>query len=188
MEYLVDIIDSVAWPAGIIWLGYLFKNEIRKLFERVSRLKYGGIEATFKEQIVETAKKAESLSAEINTSVDEESDLPNPSGEKYDQLLRISTISSRAALAEAWFHAENALKEAAERVDIQPRRNMSDVLDKLVKEKQINEDVRSVFHDLRKIRNVAFHDPAFEPDSKSVERYLWFAILLSLSFQKVTQG
>ncbi len=51
MEYLIALIDSLAWPAALVWIGYLFREEVHSLFGRVSKLKYKDIEAKFERKL-----------------------------------------------------------------------------------------------------------------------------------------
>lgn len=53
MEHLIALIDSLVWPVALVWIGYLFRKEVRGLIGRVSQLKYKGAEAHF-EKVINT--------------------------------------------------------------------------------------------------------------------------------------
>jgi hypothetical protein len=51
MEYVVELVKALAWPVVVIWLGYIFRSELRQLFGRVSTLKYGDAVASFEQSL-----------------------------------------------------------------------------------------------------------------------------------------
>jgi hypothetical protein len=51
MEIIAKIIDSLAWPVVVIWLGYLFRGEIRILFGRISQLTYKDLQLNLKKNL-----------------------------------------------------------------------------------------------------------------------------------------
>ncbi|MCH7499022.1 MAG: hypothetical protein IH886_03295 [Nitrospinae bacterium] len=186
MEYIIAIIDSVAWPVAVVWLGYLFRQEIRGLFDRVSHLKYKDLEAKFEKQLVEAEEEAKSLPAEVRPPEHEEPVYPVPYNDKYEQLLRISEESPRAALLEAWIEVESALFEAAERADIKAMmRHPNHVLNRLIKDGHVAKTVYPLFDSLRKMRNEAAHLNNFVPKLDLVKRYLELSIELSHTFHNL---
>lgn len=39
MEHFVEIVKALAWPIAVIWIGYIFRSEVRQLLGRVSSFK-----------------------------------------------------------------------------------------------------------------------------------------------------
>ena len=60
MDYFVEIIKAITWPASIIWLGYIFRKEVRLLLGRLSSVKYGEVEAW---TLIETAAVKKGLTS-----------------------------------------------------------------------------------------------------------------------------
>lgn len=188
MEYVVHIIDSIAWPAAVIWLGYLFRSDLRKLLGRVTSLKYKDVEASFEKELAaaeEEARKALPKKEKPLSLADEEPVYPPPYDERYERLLRIADESPRAALLEAWVEVEASLSEAAERNGIQNTRRISPrkVVLELINTGGYAKTLLPFFEDLRGLRNEAAHAPHFVPTSKQTRRYLQMAIELALTLQ-----
>lgn len=47
MELIVSLGVAVAWPAAVVWVAIIFKNEIRLFLSRISQLKYKDLESSF---------------------------------------------------------------------------------------------------------------------------------------------
>ena len=188
MEHFVNLVDAIAWPAAAIWLGYIFRGEIRKLLGRVSALKYKDLEASFEKELAAAETEAQKVlpPKPPNNSISDEPVYPNPYDERYEQLLRISDESPRAALLEAWVEVEAALMESAEEYmsgsarRVLPRKLMIE----LINNGKYPKTVLPLFEDLRRLRNEAAHTPEFEPTSRQTRRYLQMAIELSLTFRQ----
>ncbi len=187
MEHLVNLIDAIAWPGAAVWLGYIFRAEIRKLLERVSGFKYRDFEAKFDRELAVVEEKAKIAIPEstARSVLDEEPVYPAPYDLRYEQLLRISEESPRAALLEAWVEVESALNEAAERFKIKNTRGVPPqrVVIGLIETGQYAKTVLPLFDDLRKLRNEAAHAHYFVPNKKQFKRYLQIAIEMALTFR-----
>ena len=61
MEHFVEIIKAIAWPIAIVWLGYVFRSEVRQLLGRMSSLKYKDMEANFDKQLAKAESEAKSI-------------------------------------------------------------------------------------------------------------------------------
>ena len=51
MEHLIKLIEALAWPVAVLILAFGFRNELRKMFNRISKLKYKELEATFDKEL-----------------------------------------------------------------------------------------------------------------------------------------
>lgn len=188
MENIIKIIDALAWPAAIIWLGYLFRSEIRQLLGRVSRLTYKGLEAKFEKDLAKVEAEARKTlpKAESTSHISEEPIYPSPYDEKYEQLLRISEQSPRAALLEAWIEVETVLNRVASGhgYPIFTKTQYRQVLEMLINKEKFPKTILPLFNDLRILRNEAVHVPEFIPKKSSTKRYLQLAVELALTFEK----
>lgn len=188
MEHVVNIIDALAWPAAVVWLGYLFRSDLRKLLGRVTSLKYKDVEASFEKELAaaeEEARKALPNKEKPSSLADEEPVYPSPYDERYERLLRIAEESPRAALLEGWVEVEASLSEAAERNGVQNSRRTSPrkVVLELINTGGYANTLLPFFEDLRGLRNEAAHASHFVPTSKQTRRYLQMAIELALTLQ-----
>jgi hypothetical protein len=187
VEALVRLIEAIAWPAAVIWLGYLFRTEIRSLFGRVSQLKYKDLEAKFEREIAEAEKEVRALTSERGVLADQEPVYPKPYDEKHSQLLRIAEESPRAALIEAWIEVEMSLSEAAVHFGLpsSPRAPHTKLIHQLIEKGHLAKTVLPLFDSLRNMRNEAVHTRDFVPGKEIVRRYLEIAIELALTFRKL---
>lgn len=188
IDAITSLVDSLAWPLAIVWLGYVFRSEIRALLGRVSQLKYKDLEAQFEKELSAVEADArEALPVTQQRALDDEAPTyPPPYDERYSQLLRIAEASPRAALLEAWFEVEAAVAEAAERFQIPVfkgyRPSRKNVID-LIKTGRYDKSVLQVFEDMRQLRNEAAHVPEFQPTGRQIRRYIEVVIDLALTFR-----
>jgi hypothetical protein len=101
MEHFVEIVKALAWPIAAIWIGYIFRSEVRQLLGRVSSFKYKNVEASFEKILVQAEKSANNIEKPKLKETDLELS-------QKEQLLRIAEVSPRAAIVEAWTIIETA--------------------------------------------------------------------------------
>jgi hypothetical protein len=170
MEYLVEIIKSLAWPIAAVWLGYIFKGEIRKLLGRVSSLKYKDMEASFEKELADAEIKASKLT---QPSLQESTEALS----QTDQLLRIAEVSPRAAIVEAWTLIETAaLKNGLTSGSAMQRTNPKMIVNYLANIGRFSNESLELIEQLRKLRNRASHMPDFTISQSEAERYLDLAV------------
>ena len=51
LEFVASLVESLAWPAVVGYCVYILRAPAGKLLERVSKLKYGELEAEFQERL-----------------------------------------------------------------------------------------------------------------------------------------
>ncbi len=187
IDAVTSLVDSLAWPFAAVWIGYLFRSEIRILLGRVSHLKYKDLEAKFELELNEIEAEARKvmLSTQRRATEDEEPIYPPPYDDRYAQLLRIAEESPRVALLEAWVDVEAALSEAAERFKIytHPHQMSSKTIISLINTGRYAKTVLPLFDSLRGLRNEAAHTPQFQPTTRQIRRYIQIAIELALTFK-----
>jgi hypothetical protein len=118
VEYLIRLLQVVAWPVTVFVLAVMFRQELARLGMRVSSLKYREFEARFDRELRAVNDEAKSLQA---GQIDASAQSAEPS--EYDRLIRIAEVSPRAAISEAWRSVELAAANAARvaGVDAPPR-------------------------------------------------------------------
>jgi len=170
MEHLVEIIKAIAWPASIIWLGYIFRNEVRQLLGRVSSFKYKDVEANFEKDLSEAENSAKTLET-TNTERSEET------LSQQDQLLRIAEVSPRAAIVEAWTLIETAaIRSGLVHGTAMKRTSPKMILEVLSNSGKLSSESILLIENLRRIRNRATHMPDFAITQSEAERYLGLAV------------
>ncbi len=174
MEHFVELVKALAWPIAVVWLGFLFRSELRLLLGRMEKFKYKDAEAHFEIGL----RKAEESAKDIpEVNVINDSSLSN----QHNQLLRISEISPRAAVVEAWTLVEKAtihskLMGETPVARISPKM----VSEQLRKSGLVSEKTIEFVENLRDVRNQATHMPDFAISQEEAERYLELAVRVSM--------
>lgn len=170
MEHIVEIIKAIAWPVAAVWLGYIFKGEIKKLLERVSSLKYKDMEASFEKGLAKAEDKAKDVQV---PQIDEtQEDLS-----QKEQLFRIAEVSPRAAVVEAWTLVETAaVKNGLTSGSAIQRINPKMIVNYLANIGQLSNKSLELIEQLRQLRNRATHMPNFTITQREAERYLDLAV------------
>ncbi len=173
MEYFVEIIKALAWPIAVIWISFIFRAEVRVLLDRVSSLKYKGVEANFGKFL----EKAESEAKNIQSPI-KRGDL-EAENSQVEQLLRISEVSPRASVVEAWTLVEAAAMKNGLVTFIgntMKRTSPKMILDHLAASGKFSTESLALLGELRIIRNKATHLPDFAVTQSDAERYLELAV------------
>ena len=98
LEFIVALIDSLAWPLAVVVLFVLFRGQIVALLSLLRRIKYGDLDVYFSEQLEEVESQVQSI----------------PTGNHVpavdDRIREIASISPRVAIIESWLTVEAAVK------------------------------------------------------------------------------
>lgn len=167
MDYLVKIIDSIAWPIAAIWLGYIFKSELKSLLARMSKFKYGEIEAQFEQ--IKTELENISIEAQPILKVNK----INEHNKRYEYLMSLAESSPRAAILETWIQIESELLSLCKRANFTPSnpKNTLTLIHDMVKEDILPSNIFPLIYKLRKLRNEAAHLPEFVFDEASKKSF-----------------
>ncbi|MEZ8286671.1 DUF4145 domain-containing protein [Vibrio sp. 10N.261.51.A1] len=173
MEHIVEIIKALAWPVAFVWLGYLFRNEVRSLMGRLTALKHGDTEISFNRGLEQVEQKASEI---VQPKEPVHESTPEELSQK-EQLYRLAEISPRAAIVEAWTLIETAaVKSDLTTGTAFKRTNPKLILDHLANTGHFSPNSIEVINSLRQLRNRASHMPDFAITQEEAERYLDLAI------------
>jgi len=175
IEFTSSLISSLVWPATVFSLAIFFRNELRKLLARVTRLKHGESEAEFARHVEEAADRVEMMSG---------GSLNGLNTDEAKRIFSILNIDSRAALIAAWVEFEGTARVAlyGSTSEEQPRTKPAPYVIEKLKEKGIlkPEDV-DFLRLVRQLRNIALHHHEAEIDSTTA--YKAIAALLQLAWE-----
>ena len=174
MEHFVELVRIVSWPITTLWLGFLFRAELRQLLARVSHLKYKDAEATFGRELAQAEFKA----ATIEASSDPQPALPVEASQ-VEQLRRIADVSPRAAIMEAWILVETSTFGSGAVSPAFPTSSPTPVIRELMAAGKLPKDTEQLLRQLRELRNKAAHLPDFVVAQDEAERYLELAVKVS---------
>jgi hypothetical protein len=179
MDTIVGLIDALAWPVAAVCIANLFKAEFRFLLMRITSLKYKDAEAKFEQGVEELAKERP---AEAATLI-ERGNAVGGVGKRQGELLRISEVSPRAAIMEAWIDVEHALAQAAMQQGFGDRGRalLPSAARQVLEKNELTRGLTNWYEHLRRLRNEAAHAEAFNPSPDSVQQYLEYAQQLVLA-------
>lgn len=149
LQFLSSIVESLAWPAAVVWLAFLLRAPLAKLIPRVRGVKYGDLHVDIAEQI-EAAK--EQVDAKNET----------PAGESAEPPLSFKSLAladPRAAVLSAWLPVEIELNKLATKNGVDLRLGMPAIrqLQKLQDIGVLDKFMVQTLVNLRRIRNTAVH-------------------------------
>ena len=169
MENLVKLIEALAWPIAILILAFGFRTELRNVLNRISKLKYKELEATFDKELSQVENRTK-----LYVQPEERFFAETPAEKSgYAQLLRISEVSPRAAVTEAWRKLESTIDQLAAGMDMDTKRPMSGVkaIRSLIQNEQVGPSLLEDYNRLRKLRNQVAHADEFDISQTEAERY-----------------
>lgn len=174
MEIFVRLVETLIWPITVFVLAIMFKTELKKIFTRLSNLKYKDLELKFGKELENVEQKILEIKVtspkEISRTIEAEIEDENI----FARLIKIAELSPRAAITAAWFELENAFVTVARKNKIEVKRptNITSLVHEMKNKKYIDESSLSIFEDLRRLRNEAAHAPDFALTQKEAEKYI----------------
>lgn len=142
---------------------YILRNPAGKLLERISKFKYRGLEAEFRE-VLDDIKPIEARVSDRTTF-----DRPESASIALEDLAE---VSPRAVVMEAWILVEKATAKFCEANGL-PSRVSYQGLFRLSEEKNLDiAHLQTAYQELRLLRNKAAHAPDFEIKPSTAKEYL----------------
>ena len=179
MSTIVELVSALVWPGVTVWFIKKYGDDVKSLILRLSRIKMGGAEAEFAENLV--VAEALAVDTPVVNIKDAVHDEDTEFSRRLSALQRIADVSPRAAIMESWLLIEEAAGKAGfvQGATI-PRINIPLFLDWLVREHRIDKNTAKLVEKMRHLRNSAAHLKDFELTRDEAERYLKLATRLSL--------
>ena len=182
LEFIASIIDSLAWPASLFGVIFLFRARVAELIPFIGKLKYKEFELEFRESMRELGAEAKALEGE---GAEEPPEDPSVA----DQLYALAELSPRAAILEAWLnvesHAAMALRSRGIATDEELRKLAPMRLARLIESTTaLNDEELKIFHKLRELRNQAVHLGDPDLSAHDVAEYIDLSFFLMRQFRK----
>ncbi|MEZ9884821.1 hypothetical protein AB4374_13210 [Vibrio splendidus] len=178
LEFVASIIDSLAWPATVLLCIFILKEPMGNLLGRVSKFKYGEIEAEFQERLEKL------VSFEQNEEVKVGDDTVDGSVALED----LAETSPRAAVLEAWLKVEKATRAFCIAKGF-PHNMSHQGLFKLARERNLDIDAFQTAHqELRLLRNKAVHATDLDITTATARQYIKNANFLADEFRMRANG
>jgi len=172
LELFASLVNSLAWPVTVVCCVYILRAPAGKLIERVTKLKYGELEAEFQERL----NKIEQISEDDTKGIKQEQNVTSIA------LEDLSEVSPRAAVLEAWIIVEKATSVFCE-VNGLPSNVSYQGLFRLAKEKGLDiEAFQTAYQELRLLRNKAVHATDSDITPATAKQYVKTANFIAAEF------
>jgi hypothetical protein len=171
LTFFSKLIESLAWPAIVVWLIWYLKEHLPALARSLRKVKFSGIEMEFE-------KQAEKLAAETQSAIPAEPPLEDP---ETARLKQIADISPRAAIVEAWVRVETNAAEVVRRAggNVSSAPGPLQLLNSLKQLGVLTPPQVSAFNHLRELRNMAVHGTDMEVSAEAVSHYIVSAVAMA---------
>lgn len=174
LTFTAETIKALAWPTAAVLVALMVRKPVIELLPFLRRLKYKEIELEFSKELAQL--KSELGASESTISQKPQSPALSASN---NRLLNIASISTSAAILEAWSELESASIAVASSFWNQPPsdafKNYPRLGDYLLQCKVIDEKQLAVFNKLRELRNKAAHAINLNLSEKEARTYIELA-------------
>lgn len=155
-QFFAGIVGSLAWPAAVVIVVCIFKDQLRLLTGRIRRVGAGGWNVELSEKVEEAVDAGKLVQAEKGIVAPDVIGL-DPT------LLQLAKSFPEAALIQSFKELEALILEIRGRLpDGRPYRNLYEVMKVLEKSQFIPSSAVALFQSLREARNAAAHGNAEE--------------------------
>lgn len=172
LTFIAEMTKALAWPLAVSVGVFVLRKPLLGLFPFLEELKYKGFSLRFHRQVAEAKEKVEE--GRVPQA------LPPPAASEKETLLRVASLSPRAAVMSAWSYLETSLLDisvAKGQIDSSNRfRGHSRIGHAMLDLKVFDEIDLKLFHELRNLRNEAAHVPESVLMSSDAEEYVSLAI------------
>ncbi|MGF1689688.1 hypothetical protein [Photobacterium kagoshimensis] len=178
LEFVASIIDSLAWPITVLLCVLILKEPMGKLLGRVSKFKYGEIEAEFQERLEKLVSFEQSEKIKIGTDT----------AEATVALEDLAETSPRAAVLEAWLKVQKATSAFCIAKGFSQDMSHQGLF-KLARERNLDIDAFQTAHqELRLLRNKAVHATDSDITTATARQYIKNANFLADEFNMRANG
>ncbi|HIQ44968.1 MAG TPA: hypothetical protein EYH47_19690 [Pseudomonas oleovorans] len=172
LEFIASLTDSLVWPVTVVCCVYILRAPVGKLIERVTKLKYGELEAEFQERL----NKIETISRNNTKEIKQEQNVTSIA------LEDLAVVSPRAAVLEAWIMVEKATSAFCEANGL-PSKFSYQGLFRLAKDKDLDiEAFQTTYQELRLLRNKAVHATDTDITPATAKQYVKTASFIAAEF------
>jgi len=183
-EFTLGLVKALAWPLTVFLVALVFRHEMRGILKRLSRVKYGDLEAHFEKDL----EKAERNATQIQIPFDRTLEATKPT--EYERMIQLIEISPCAAIMEAWREIELAASRAIQAADIKVKRKIIGTPEvwELLHLGLLSKDMFMLYSDLRHLRNKVAHSPTFDLSENLTKRYVDLASKIIAKLNEIAEN
>jgi hypothetical protein len=177
LTFIAEAIKALAWPTAVVLVAIMVRKPVIELLPFLRRFKYKEMELEFSKELAQL--KSEVTVSDPTTS--QKSARPATTASS-NRLLNIASISTSAAILEAWSELESASVAVVSSFWSLPTndalKNYSKLGEYLLQCKVIDEKQLTVFNKLRELRNKAAHAVVLNLSEEEARTYIDLATSL----------
>lgn len=189
LSFIASLISSLTWPGTVILCVILLRKPIAELIPLMRNFRFKGLEIDFGRRLEEL--KAEADQAElpaIPPPTTEPATEVSPETDYWETIERLSEVSPRAAITEAWRRVEWALDNYFRRLGQERPPSYQGMLRALRTQGRPIPAAMSLFQELRVLRNRAVHARDFDIDSQRAIEFAQLAERIVASLETEQGG
>lgn len=162
-SFIASVISSLAWPGTVILCVILLRKPIAELIPLMRNLRFKDLEIDFGRRLEELGAEADEAELPSIPPPTTEPPAEVGAGEDYwETIERLSEVSPRAAIAEAWRRVEWALDEYFRRLGQERPPSYQGMLRAFRTQGRPIPPAMILFQELRVLRNRAVHARDFD--------------------------
>jgi hypothetical protein len=160
-QFITSLVNSIAWPATIIFLVIFFRKLIYKLILSLETLSFKDLKLNFHQELIRLEQVA--TKAQIPLSKREETQ-----EFFYKKVIDLSQSSPIGAISLAWINVEEAVNQAIKRLNIKTSDSHISQIQKiraLASQPHFSSEILQIIEGLRFARNNVVHS---QPSKESI--------------------
>jgi len=163
MQFVVELLDKLAWPVVLVFCVITLKRPISKLIPLAKKLKFKDLEVEFGQELKVISQKVEGAFPEL----------------KQDRKIALITTANHlpnSAVIEAWDEVDIAadllIKSRCKNIELSVDTRYKHIESILIKEELINTKQGKLFSELRQLRNRVAHAVGYEVGRAEAMQYI----------------
>ena len=176
LTFIAEAIKALSWPTAVVFVALMIRKPVIELLPFLRRLKYKEIELEFSKELAQLKAQATA-----NEPMKSQKSAPSAASASSNRLLNIASISTSAAILEAWTELESASAAVVSSFWGQQPSDAfksSKLGEYLLQCKIIDEKQLVVFNKLRELRNKAARAVDLNLSEEEARTYIELAVLL----------
>jgi hypothetical protein len=192
LPFIGTMTGHLAWPLAAVGLGFMFREQVKKLLDKMKSLKApGGIEASFSEEVAKVVEEAKQVqieavpSPEGGTKFGTPTAIQGPPPDDKDQLYELLRERPAALILDSWRDVEKLAQDVVSELGLDSgasiRRGapMTAWPRLLHNNGVLSHEEAALLNDLRGLRNKVAHATDWEPTVADALGYHRTATLLA---------
>ncbi|MFZ2281929.1 MAG: hypothetical protein WAW39_29300 [Prosthecobacter sp.] len=179
LDFSASVISSLAWPACVLTIAYMFRTEFRDVLSRLTRLKYKDLDADFGSAVRELEEEAQKI--DISPALPPaKAETPTiGTSDRLAEAERLLAEFPEPAVARAWQSVEDALLEVATRLGVVEGANVRSmslsIIAALVSNGHMDQSTAELLGRMRKLRNLVVHGGGLPISSDEAREFVALA-------------